>query len=137
VKMAATLAEATAKRRSRHIMVPVPPQSDAFSDVNGPHPPTEAKISVMLVELRARGEALRSEIATVERRLVQISSSIDESGPVLAGSRGQPRVNGLLSVERTLQRDLSRAHKELLAVLDVIQTHEMAIAANELMSWSR
>jgi hypothetical protein len=87
--------------------------------------------------LAKRAEALEAELAASDVRLEQLANAISEHGPVVLGSRQQPRVNPLLSAEREERRARAAAVRELEVVLRKLESAQLVAQANALTGWKR
>jgi len=87
------------------------------------------------VLLEKREKSLRLEIQAADVRLAEVAEALERDGLVVSGSRGQPRANNLLGVERQLRRERGRALDQLENVLRRLHAARQAEAANKI--WTR
>jgi hypothetical protein len=87
--------------------------------------------------LMRRAEALEAELAAADVRIEQLAEAIKEHGPIVLGSRQQPRANPLIQVEREERRARAAAVRELEGVLRRLESERMLTAANGLTAWRR
>ena len=73
----------------------------------------------LVSDLRAQGDGAESDLLLLAEalrmraRLAQVRAKLAEDGPVVAGSKGQPRAHPLVAVEAGLARDLRQAMDQL------------------------
>ncbi|MDP9224368.1 MAG: hypothetical protein M3P18_11035 [Actinomycetota bacterium] len=82
-----------------------------------------------------RAETLEAELAESDLRLRELAAAIREQGPLVLGSRQQPRANPLLGAEREERRARAAAVRELEGVLRKLENEQLIAAANALTAW--
>jgi exonuclease VII small subunit len=85
--------------------------------------------------LQEREKSLRLQIEAADARLAEITAALERDGLTVVGSRGQPRANPLLAVERELRRERSAALDELEEVIRRLDSERQLEAANAV--WRR
>jgi hypothetical protein len=87
--------------------------------------------------LEDREQLLRQQIEAASARLIEVATAIERDGVTVIGSRGQLRSNPLLTAERELRRERTKALDQLEAVLWRLENERLVAEANAIMAWNR